>query len=304
MRAFWIDNQGQVWRSDAAERRSLRDRRRPDVGESETPTGTPQGAVHVTRSRRGCRIRIRPADATDAALAALAYHLADDRPARVILSWYDGTWHDALFSEWSQVLARLFALAAGARGRDAFRHTPRPIGAVVRHPPLARLLARWHSLRRRFDRPSLEPLLRDDLGGRYIIVEARPDRPDLTVRAFGDGFVVYDDDWVRTAPGLRLQDQPDYAYGTWVAEAYRAALTADAPRLDDVDAVIAMPRVGAIRFRYRRLILPFRTARHAAWLVGASVIDPTLDLGTDARQAHAGVAPTARHGATRRPPDC
>jgi len=284
MSAFLIDDQGRLWHADSPEIGPSRDGPQR-ARESGRHARSPRGAVQVTRAGRCYRIRFRPAEASEAAVAALAYHIADDRPARVILSWYDGVWHETLFSEWSRALARLFELSAGARRprRDTFRHKRRPIRAVFRHPPLARLLARWRSLRPHFDLPSLEPLLRNDLWGRYIILEAGPDGLHLTFRAFGSGFFSYNETWVRTAPGLRLQDVPDYDYGAWVAEAYRAALAADAPRLDDVDAVVAVPRVGAMRFRYRRLILPFRESGRTPYLVGASVFDPTIDLRDDAR---------------------
>ena len=101
--------------------------------------------------------------------------------------------------------------------------------------------------------------MREGLQGRYVIVQTgqtkvgrvparsrtRLPRPTTTVAVAG-------------RKGLRVEDQPDYFYGKWVAEAYRMTKGDGTPRLEDVDAIINKPGAGRSRVRYTRLIVPMQ----------------------------------------------
>ena len=96
----------------------------------------------------------------------------------------------------------------------------------------------------------------------------------------GPGFraTFLDDTWLSRSSGLRVEDQPDYYYGRWVAEAYRHTTHDRAPRLEDVDAIICTPRLGRSRVRYTRLIVPMQMPSGKPCLLGASLIDTGIDL--------------------------
>ncbi len=84
--------------------------------------------------------------------------------------------------------------------------------------------------------------------------------------------------WLGRTVGHRVEDQPDYAYGKWLAEVYGKVVATRAPSLDDVDAVITWPQQPRISYRYRRLVMPFESKRDSTLLLSATVIDPAIDL--------------------------
>jgi hypothetical protein len=75
-----------------------------------------------------------------------------------------------------------------------------------------------------------------------------------------------------------MQDQPDYHLGEWAAEAYRDAALGAAPKLDDVDAMTVTPHLGRTRIRYTRLIVPVESGWGRRCVLGAAVINSTIDL--------------------------
>jgi hypothetical protein len=81
-----------------------------------------------------------------------------------------------------------------------------------------------------------------------------------------------------------VEDQPDYAYGQWVARAYRQVLETREPSLDDVDAVIAWPHQPRVSYRYKRLVVPFQGGNRSTLLLSATVIDSDINLRLGARE--------------------
>ena len=63
-----------------------------------------------------------------------------------------------------------------------------------------------------------------------------------------------------------------------MAGSYRDVLNSGEPDLGDVDAVISWPQASRQSFRYRRLLLPFRTTENSAMLLGATLTDPSINL--------------------------
>jgi hypothetical protein len=97
----------------------------------------------------------------------------------------------------------------------------------------------------------------------------------LTITDVGSGFEIYGETWRRNAPGLPMEEQPDYNYGQWVQGLYRRVLETRLPRLDEVNATIRRPDMNdSIHCHYQRLILPFTCKGNGATcLLGASVFD-------------------------------
>jgi hypothetical protein len=55
-------------------------------------------------------------------------------------------------------------------------------------------------------------------------------------------------------------------------------LSTGEPNLEDVDAVITWPQQPRISYRYRRLVLPFKGTQDSTLLLGATLVDPNIDL--------------------------
>src|SRR5262249_8019831 len=144
----------------------------------------------------------------------------------------------------------------GARDGD-FLQENLPLDSLPYASPLREVLNLWHASGGKFDRDRLTPLLERALHGRYVLVEAAADRPSLLIKDIGSGLRRPAQHWLARSIGNRVEDQPDYAYGKWVAGTYRDVLTKGEPDLGDVDAVISFPQEARQSFRYRRLLLPF-----------------------------------------------
>lgn len=124
-----------------------------------------------------------------------------------------------------------------------------------------------------------------------MIAVATP-RSRALVEHMGAGFRVFDACWALGAVGRDLEEQPDPAHGALSARAYHEVVREGLPRLEAVDAVIAVPNRPVRRSRYDRLLLPFR-ARGELFVCGASVlrasyaldapsVAPSVDSGTPA----------------------
>jgi hypothetical protein len=133
-------------------------------------------------------------------------------------------------------------------------------------------------MRGKFDRERLAPLLARALKGRFVLVEASPDRPSLLIKDVGRGLTKPAEYWLARSIGNRVEDQPDHDYGKWVAGFYRRVVATGAPSLSDVDAVINWPQHSRRSFRYKRLVVPFDGGDRSTMLLCASLADPRINL--------------------------
>jgi hypothetical protein len=223
-------------------------------------------------------VRLVPAVVSPVALSAFCYHLADRNPARIAIAWLDGVWKDGLFGSRRGAIRHLLNLIPQSRDRAGdFMSRPRSIDRLSPSSPLGFLASVWQTTCRPLAHEQFGQVLHDGLGGRYVVVQAGDDA-NIYFRAVGRGFPWLDERWVARSSGLRMQDQPDYHLGRWAAGAYRDVAGGGAPRLDDIDAITITPHLGRARIRYTRLIVPVETRCGRRCLLGASVIDPSIDL--------------------------
>jgi hypothetical protein len=244
------------------------------------------GFVTVTKtSPHAVRIRMRPELASPTSLGAALYCIADMELERIIISHSGETNIDRLFPSVAQAVAYIAEQIAGGRQRGPLTPLSReqPIDLLVNaEGPLSSLLAHWTNLGHIYDAAALADTLTGALRQRFMVVESTDDR--LTIVEVGAGFESFGSAWRENALGLPIEEQPDYDYGRWVQGMFRRVCDTEMPRLDDVDALIRRPdKDDRVHVRYRRLILPFKSDRcRTTRLLGASVVDQTLDLGIDA----------------------
>jgi hypothetical protein len=242
------------------------------------------GFVAVTKiAPNAARIRFRPETAAQASIAAALYRVADMGLERIVISHPDRL--DRLFPN----LAQAFTYIAGQVAADhqppspAFMSRERPIDTLANTDgPLSSLFAQWTDAKQVYDSSTLANTLIETLHARFMVVEPLDGR--LTIVDVGSGFESYGKTWQEHARGLPIEEQPDYDYGRWVKGMFRSVQETRQPRLDEVDATIRRPhRNDRVRVRYQRLILPFTCHRHeGTCLLAASVIDHTIDLGSNA----------------------
>jgi hypothetical protein len=238
------------------------------------------GFIAVKKIDRSLRIRLRPAVVSPIAFSALVYYLADNGPERVLVSVLDRDWRHALFGSLEAAIQHLLSLCRASQDdrSDDFVRRSKALNALDPNSALGELYRLWRDAGGPIPHERLGSLLERGLQGRYVLVERHKSYPDLTLRAVGPGFLSYDQRWLSLASGLRVEDQPDYYYGQWVAQAYREVTRNPAPRLEDVDAIINTARLGRSRVRYTRLIVPVLFSSGPECLLGASLIDPAINL--------------------------
>src|SRR6185503_13052196 len=103
--------------------------------------------------------------------------------------------------------------------------------------PLRAMLDIWTDSKGIFDAERLHPLLEKALDGRFVMAEVTPGSSNLLIKNIGSGLRKPAQHWLARSIGLRVEDQPDYAYGKWVARSYRNVINSGQPDFGDVDAV-------------------------------------------------------------------
>ena len=111
-----------------------------------------------------------------------------------------------------------------------------------------------------------------------MLVEASKRAPNLYFKAIGSGLPKLSEYCLPPNVNLRVDDQPDYAYGKWVSSLYRDVMVSGKPTLQEIDAVITWPEKPRTNYRYRRLVLPFEGEDNSTMLLGATQLDPLINL--------------------------
>jgi hypothetical protein len=238
------------------------------------------GYVAVSETETMARIRMRPSIVSPVAFSALLYWLHDRPKDRFVISFLESEWSHEVLGGRDDVIRRLLQrIEARSNEREGdFLQVPRPLHLLSGSSPLRAMLSIWSDSGGKYDRERLHPLLEKALDGRFVVAEAKEGRSELVIKDIGSGLRKPAQHWLSRSIGLRVEDQPDYAYGKWVAGSYRDVLRKREPDLGDVDAVIAFPQAARQSFRYRRLLLPFVGDGTSNIVLCTSLVDPDINL--------------------------
>lgn len=234
------------------------------------------GYVAVAARHGAIRIRMRPVFVGHRTLDALLAHLARHETMRVAISYLDAAWNHEVSGDGRSAQARLRtiveACARKERGQP-FIAARRNIAGVLHKAgePLAPVLRRWLDGAPPEGLPAFLDSCR--LYDRTMIVERQRDTGRFVFRHSGQNIRLYDPVWAGTAVGRHVEDQPDPAYGTWIAGACRAIDDCQVPRYELVTAHVNRPGAAAGQWRYERLMLPWRSADARRFVVSVSLRD-------------------------------
>ena len=279
MRSVVFDDQGEVW--DAKSRRLAHDLNASIEGEELTDYAIRNlGFVAAKDLNGSLRISLRPSVVSPIAFSALMYWLHDRSADRVLISYCDREFTHEMTRSRDEAVRKLMSrvdFGQGARDGD-FLQEDLPLDGLPQTSPLWDVLEAWRASGGKFDRERLAPLLERALNGRFVLVEASPERPSMVIKDVGSGLSKPAEYWLARSIGNRVEDQPDYDYGKWIANYYRDVVTQGAPRLGNVDAVINWPQQSRRSFRYQRLLVPFSGDGNSTMLMAASLADPAINL--------------------------
>jgi hypothetical protein len=279
MRSIVFDDQGELW--DGQSRRLALDLNASIGGEDLIDYVVRNlGFIAAKEMGGSLRISLRPAVVSPIAFSALLYWLHDRAADRVLVSFCDREWSHEMLRSRDEAVRRLMAridFGQGARDGD-FLQESLPLDSLPRQSPLREVLDVWRACGGKFDRNRLAPILERALNGRFVLVEAHPERPAMIIKDVGSGLSKPAEYWLARSIGNRVEDQPDYDYGKWVASYYRDVIAKGEPTLGNVDAVINWPQQSRRSFRYQRLVVPFRGDNNSTMLMAASLVDPAINL--------------------------
>jgi hypothetical protein len=279
MQTYLFDDNGDLW--DAKSRR-LAEVLQASIGGDELLNYVIRnlGFVGISEASDSVRIRLRPSVVSQTAFSALLYWLHDRPIKRVLLSLLGTDWSHELLGSRDEAVQRLMAsvpFKSEDREGDFLRQT-RPLDDLPTGGPLRALLAHWSETGGKFDRERAAPLLENALDRRFVLVEAASHSPSVYFKDVGRGLAQLADYWLSQSINLRVEDQPDYAYGKWVSDIYREVIATGKPSLEEIDAVVTWPENRRESFRYRRLVVPFRGLRNSNLALSATVIDLDVNL--------------------------
>ncbi|MFM9942912.1 MAG: hypothetical protein ACKVP7_25860 [Hyphomicrobiaceae bacterium] len=262
-RTFFIDDVGNVW--DNVDKFCTQVARQSDVRETRRFLVKSMGFVEFTIGDRHVRLQLRPSHVSGPTIAGLCFLLGDlpsTRCSAVLHDDKDATSH-VILPPSGCCAAAVENLVARAREARFEVLSTRRLGPkdLANLPPLQKALDYWLNWPTNHNDTAFEQLLREDLGGRYVVFNQMIGAGALRISRVGPGLPEFA---VKTLGLLKGRDtdliHPDPAYGKACASAYAEALDRWEPLIEDVEAKAFWPHFGRLRRRYTRLILPFCAA--------------------------------------------
>lgn len=280
-----IDDQGQVWDGSSRQLRHAYDSPYSG-GEFSDYAVVNLGFIATNVYGQSAQVRLRPNFTADAAFDSLYRWLLSRRFDRVVLSWLGDTWHNEMLRSNQAALVRLDDLIEMAKRHRPEEFLSRHLEGPTSHDPqsMQKLFKEWPQLSANLDEHEMRRMLEPLIGPRYVVVKGKRETQNLVFSEFGGGIFSNYEVWRSCAVGAPIQEQPDRLYGRWVANAYVEAINANAPRLDQVDAIVRWPHEGRLRMRYQRLIVPIKNQDGEVHLLGGSLVDDRIDLRVKRRQ--------------------
>ena len=238
------------------------------------------GYCLVSIRPNGARIKLRPQIVTQATLVAAIYWLIEQQTPRLVISILNETWtHELFTSNWS-ALNHLSAEADAqlVARRGDFLSRRRSLDDLPRFHPLADLVRRASERNHIYSTEAFGRLVSGPLRHRALVLVPSHDATRLTIKEWGSGYRTYSKSWLRHSKGLHMEDQPDFAYACKAAMSYRKAWTERQSVLEDVDARVLDEAGKLNHVSYTRIIMPMAEAGGQPVLVGASVVNPAVDI--------------------------
>ena len=241
------------------------------------------GFIVVLQNRNGCEIRLRPQVFSEITLGALLYWLYDTPQPRFVLSSMerdgdDFSWSYRLFASQASLcgaLAELVRSPVVDRGQRFF-HEEVAVSQLSHDDAIAEFYRDW-GRGEFYNRSTVIAAAEKLFAGRYTIARVRDDK-DLIIDRTGFGYTAYHQSYVDQSRGTRLEDDPDWYYGNWIAATQRNLARTGEAAIQNVDALIRVKPGHLDRFRYRRVMVPIEEDQDNRFIVSASLSDPSIDL--------------------------
>jgi hypothetical protein len=278
---YLIDPQGHWWRWPSAALAEKLGYTDPDF-DLASYVARNLGYVWLVIDEQVTLLQFRAGMVSDAAVASLKPYLRKAVASRPVgLVYYASGWLEEAYVEPEPLLARLDELAPmrEPRMRDQFiARAHRPSDWLYHaHQHLSGLFELWRFEDGVYSEPVKRYMESTGLIGRTVVLTGN-DETDLRVIYGGAGFSVYDSFSFEKTVGRSIADQPDKAYGKWVAQSYILCRRSGIPQIEDIDAIIQQPGHDSRRRRYQRLILRWQQLDGNVLLTGSSMLNQNISI--------------------------
>ncbi len=232
-------------------------------------------------------LQFRTGSVGGATLGSLKPYLMNASAAKPVgLIYFASGWMEEVHTDAPLLHRRMVELAGlrEPRMRDLFIREPqKPLDwSAANSSSLAQLFSLWRASGGQLTPVLQEFLRRTALDQRTVFAQQRSDG-GFRVQESGNGFSIYDSFSMGQLVGRLISDQPDRAYGQWIAQAYGACHDSGEPLVDDVDAIVEAPDHDPRRRRYQRLILPWRDDKGDVTITGSSLLKTDIAIPFDLR---------------------
>jgi hypothetical protein len=239
------------------------------------------GCVLYKKNAASIYLRVAPHRLTLEAFAELSDVVNNSDCNRFALSWYGSTWQDEILPNSKALRTRLASLMMQTKRSSRFHQRHADETSLTREHYLKPILALYRANGGALNMKTHGDDIARLTSGKYLSTYFDKDHGHLKFSAFGRNWTIYKDArWLTRCIGQRVEDQPDYLYGRWVADTYREAMLRYEPVLHDVDVIVRDPTEAGKerRIQYNRLLIPVKGPGGNHQLLSTSCLDLGVDL--------------------------
>jgi hypothetical protein len=203
--------------------------------------------------------------------------MCERRPREIMLSHTTGLRSAERFDHIEAAMYRIEQLA-----REAQEIKPRGLAATrlaldavenIQGGILVGLLGAWYETGRRWSPEFYERLKDAALLGNAVIIRKPAHSEELLIEHWGEQRDLFGPEWVRTARGRRVEEQPYSSLARWVSRLFRDAIASNEARLDAVKVAIIAESGEQRMKQYSRLLLPWRGEESETYALTVNVPD-------------------------------
>ena len=237
------------------------------------------GWIGLTLRRGSWHIRLRPKVVSDCAVVGLLYWLRDHPSRPSAISWLDKIWQLERAESTEAAISLLGYLLdrpnANTRSSPKFLSKPSGKAEAIWTRASSTVLP---LLNMAGPSPVLFAAMDHYFNKRWSLLEVDKGSLAVSVIKLGKGYPPLHPSFNSGAHGKLLSEIADQSYSDWVARSYQAVAESGQPICEEVDAVIRWPRLGEIRTRYLRVIIPVANFENSCRVMSASTNDSGIDL--------------------------
>lgn len=245
------------------------------------------GHVAIAERPGTIHVRCRPAVMADKAIASLLYWLLDRGNPQIVVSWLDKVWNMERAMSCRVALTFLShlmdnrTLRPGARGPKLLAR--KSVGAESKWLQTAH--AAMPVLDEKCPTDTRRNVLDHTYHGRWSVVDMQVATGAMKLVDHGRGYPPLVPS-VNEQQSFDFADLSDTKYKDWIEENFREAAKTTSSKFDDVDSIISWPRIGDMRTRYWRAIVPVQHNGDSCRLLSVSGCDSSIDLRPDLVQVN------------------